>query len=218
MSNKLVEKKYNGGVTIKKKLLVLIIFSITVLLFTSYSFAENNAETPKEIVKKESIQENNKIINDNNNLKTVKSNNATKQKTNIKVTSNKTFKIGKRENITVKVFDEKNKSVTTGKVVVKVNNNSIGYGRLVNGTFTTEYLYEGYRNSFDLSVIYGNNNKYYESRYNETFKVQKLLPKLEIVNSSMVIDPVDGLKVQIKGTDPNGKPMLGRMFMKKKYC
>lgn len=211
----ILEEILKGGIRIKKKLLILIIFSITVLLFTSYGFAENNTENSKQITKKENtIQKNTKLNNENKNVKTAENNNDTKQKTNIQVTSNKTFHIGKSENIIVKVLDDENKSVTKGKVVIKVNNNSIGSGHLQNGTFTTEYNYTGCRNSFNLSVIYGDNNKYFESRYNEIINVEKIHPKLEIVNSSMVIDPSYGLIVHIKGSNPDGSPLTGRMFMK----
>lgn len=190
----------------------MFIISVTVLLFTSCSFAENNTENPKEVIKKENNQVNNEQIkyDDNTVKKATENNNKTKQKTKIQLVSNKTFQLDKSNKIVLKITDEQDKIVTKGKVVVKVNENSISSGYVENGTYTTEYTYSGSSNNFALSVIYGENNKYQESKYNEKMLVKKAQPKLTIVNSSYVINPADGLKVHIKAEEK----MIARMFIK----
>ena len=194
-----------GVVNIKKKYLLVLITVLFISLSVVSATNDTNVENDdSDIISDDTSTENTELITkktSDNVTKTSTTSTKTASKTKVNAVTTKYNVTAKLSaNITNAVTGEK---LTEGKVVFKLNGNTLGYSNVNNGVAT--YYYDTSRltpKNYTITVKYGENSKYLASSSTATMTVVKDASKIVLDNVTVISK--EKVKFTATVTDKNG--------------
>ena len=181
---------------------------------------QNNINSKQTTLKNDSNKENSinsKNVNTSVKDKSLKQSENTNNLTKVRVVANSiTAHPGNNVNISGYVVDEHNKTVSTGKLFIKINGDTYTSCIIKDNKFNCTYRIPNLNAGiYKLQYVYLQNSKYARSELNKTLNITNNLFNVRVVANSITVHPGDNVTFNGYVVDEFNKTVpVGKLFIK----